>query len=318
MKTFKFGFALQILISFCLPCLAFAGKKPIWIYTSIYKEYTPGLQQAFEKENPEYELQFFQGGSEKIQAKVEAELLAKRPQADIVLTSNPFWGVELKKRGLLDDKFNQSETNYYSLMVIIVHKDLAAAQRPGAFSDLTKPEFKNLVQMGSPLESGTAFSSVAYFSKKYGWDYFKKLRENNLSSSGGNATVIQKVESGEKKIGLVLLENALAAKKKGSPIEIIYPSDGSIPIPSVQIVLKDAKEKEGAEKFGKFILSKKGQEVLREGYMYSVRKDVSAPEGAKPFAEVTKKSISWTPEVIANVAADSKNIKKQYSQIVLQ
>jgi iron(III) transport system substrate-binding protein len=296
------------------------AKSELWVYTSIYKEFAAPLEAAFEKAHPDIDAQVFQAGSEKIQAKVEAELLAKKPQADIMLTSDPFWSVDLERRGLAHarPKHNAVETNYYSLMVLIAHKNVPAAQRPQAFADLTKTEFKNLIQAGSPLESGTMFSTVAYLSRKYGWEYFEKLRANNLASNGGNSTVIQKVESGEKKIGIVLLENALAGLKRGSPIEIIYPSDGAIPIPSVQVILKDAKNKANAEKFADFVLSETGQTILRGGFMYAVHPKVPAPEGAKPLSEVTAKSTAWTPAIQGEVAAASKDIKKKFAALVLE
>ncbi len=304
-----------------LPLAAQASAKTeLWVYTSIYKEFAAPLEAAFEKKYPDVDVQVFQAGSEKIQAKVEAELLAKKPQADIMLTSDPFWSVDLKRRGLAYERPGRSaiETNYYSLMVMIAHKDFAAAKRPQAFQDLAKPEFKGLIQTGSPLESGTMFSTVAYLSRKYGWEFFEKLRANGVASSGGNSTVIQKVESGEKKVGIVLLENALAAQKRGSPVEIIYPEDGSIPIPSVQVILKDASHKKEAEQFADFVLSEDGQQILRGGFMYAVHPKVPAPEGAKPLAEVTAKSTAWTPEIQAQVADGAKDIKKKFAQLILE
>jgi iron(III) transport system substrate-binding protein len=211
-----------------------------------------------------------------------------------------------------------TETNYYSLMVMVAHKDYPKDKRPVSFQDLTQPVYKNQIQFGSPLESGTTFSTVAYLSRKYGWEYFEKLRANELASSGGNSTVIQKVESGEKKVGIVLLENALASIKRGSPIDIIYPSDGSIPIPSVQVILKDSRQKEAAATFADFVLSAPGQKLLLDGYMYSVRKDVPAPAGAKPFSEVTRKSVAWTPEMIKTVGSTSKEIKKKFSDLIFE
>jgi iron(III) transport system substrate-binding protein len=316
-------FAITLLLNFIFfsqTNMAMAAKKQVYVYTSIYKEFITPIQKAFEAKNPDVDLQVFQAGSEKIQAKVEAELLSRKPQVDIILTSDPFWAYDLQKRGLSNHQGNPADLklNYYSLMVMISHKNLAENQRPKSFSDLTKPAFKDLVQFGSPLESGTMFSSVAYLSKKYGWSYFKDLRSNGLASSGGNSTVIEKVESGEKKVGIVLLENALAAQKRGSPIEIIYPSDGSIPIPSVQVILKTTKEPGAAENFSKFIASKEGQELLRNGFMYSVNSADAAPAGARPLKLVTKNSEAWTPSRIAEVAGDAKKIKKQFNQIVLE
>jgi iron(III) transport system substrate-binding protein len=296
------------------------AKKDLWIYTSVYKEFAAPLADAFQAKHPEYSVQLFQSGSEKIQAKVEAEILANRPQADILLTSDPFWSQDLVKRGLATGRpgHEPAETNYYSVMVLIAGKSVPEAARPRSFADLTDPKFDHLIQAGSPLESGTTFSTVAILSRKYGWDYFEKLARNHLASNGGNSTVIQKVESGEKKIGVVLLENALAARKRGSPIEIIYPGDGVILIPSVQVLIKKSPNPEGAAQFAEFVLSPEGQKFLRAGYMYSVRKDIEAPEGAPPLKAISAKSTPWTPELVQLVGGQSKAIKQKFASIVLE
>lgn len=299
-----------------VPALA---KTDLWVYTSIYKEFAAPIEAAFEKKYPDIDVNVFQAGSEKIQAKLEAEVIAKKLQADVVATSDPFWSQDLVKRGLVfTDKTHPAvQTNYYSLMVMIAHKAVPAAARPKSFSDLVKPEFKDKVQMGSPLESGTTFSTVAYLSRKYEWSFFEKLRANGVVSSGGNSTVIQKVESGEKKLGVVLLENALAAQKRGSPVEIIYPEDGAVTIPSVQVILKDSAHVDAAKKFCDFLLSDEGQKLLVGGFMYSINPKIET-EGAKPLAEVTAKSTPWSDASVADVATGSKDIKKKFASIVLE
>jgi iron(III) transport system substrate-binding protein len=153
---------------------------------------------------------------------------------------------------------------------------------------------------------------------KFGWDYFDSLRKNNIGCSGGNSAVIQKVESGEKKVGVVLLENALAAIQRGSPIEIIYPSDGGIPIPSLQFIPRAAAHAAEAEKFSKFLLSAEGQELLRKGYMYPADLRIAGPAGALPFAKATEGSISWTPDRILQVSEHIKEIKNKFDDLVLE
>lgn len=296
------------------------AKSEVWIYTSIYKEFISEIEKDFEAKNPNIDVKVFQAGSEKIQAKIEAELMSKKVQADLVVTSGPFWSYGLEKRGLVHTLNGKPalQTNYNSLMVLIYHNSTPAQERPKSFKDLENPKYKRLLQFSSPLESGTAFATVAYLSEKYGWPYFEGLSQNMLASSGGNSAVIQKVESGEKKYGIVLLENALAAIKKGSPIGIIYPEDGSIPIPSIQVILKDSPNKQNAQTLSDYLLSKDGQNILRKGFMYSVRKDVQAPEGAEPFEKVVKKSTAWSPDRFFKFEADAKNIKRKYSELILE
>jgi iron(III) transport system substrate-binding protein len=296
------------------------AKTDLWIYTSVYKEFIAPIAHAFELKNPDIQVQVFQGGSEKIQAKVEAEVIAQRTQADLVMISDPFWGAQLTKRNLLYSRKGHSpyEANYISLMVMIAHKDVPTAQRPSKWSDLTDPKFKRRVQMGSPLESGTMFAAVAYLSDKLGWDYFDQLGKNIIASHGGNSAVIQKVESGEKKIGIVLLENALAAQKRGSPIDIIYPSDGGIPIESVQLILKASPHVTEAEKFASFILSPVGQKLLTDGYMYPINPTVPAPEGALSYPKAIQGFKPMSPEKVIEVSEHAKEIKTKFSELVLE
>lgn len=297
-----------------------ADKTKVWWYTSVYKEYATPIEKMFEQKNPKFDVEIFQAGSEKLLTKIEAELKAKKVQADVLSVSDAFYLNDLDKRGLLlkRDKVSSVRTNYYSVMVLITHKSQPKDKRPSSFADLAKPEFKSIVQMGSPLESGSQFSVVAYLQKTLGWSYFQKLRDNQIAANGGNSTVIQKVESGEKKIGVVLLENALASIKRGSPIEIIYPSEGSFPIPSVQGIFASTPNKEGASAFADFLLSKDGQSILRGGYMYSIDKSVPAPDSAKPLSEIVKGAPEWTPEFINEVNSQSKDIKKKFAQMILE
>ncbi len=296
------------------------GKTDVWVYTSIYKEFAAPIEAAFEAKNPDVNLQIFQAGSEKIQAKVESELLAKKIQADIVVTSDPFWSAELEKRGLAYAPKGQpaQRVNYNSLMVIIVNKALDAKTRPTSFADLTKPQFKDLIQSGSPLESGSMFAAVAYLSDKLGWTYFEGLRSNGLASTGGNSLVIQKVESGEKKVGVVLLENALASIKRGSPIEVVYPADGGILIPSTQVVLKNSPNPELARKFGDFLLGTEGQKLLVKGFMYPVDSKAGTPESAKSLADVTKGTKVFTTEFVTKTNEQAKVIKRKFAEMILE
>jgi len=297
-----------------------AEMQTLWVYTSVYKEYASELEKTFEHKYPQVDVQIFQAGSEKLQAKIEAEILSQKPVADLVMVSDPIWGRDLEKRDLVAiRKGHQTiEDNYYSAMVLIVHNKLPKDKRPTRFSDLIKPDFKSLIQMGNPLESGSTFTMVSILSQKLGWDYFKKLKENKIGSSGGNSSVIQKIESGEKKIGIVLLENALAAIKRNSPIEIIYPQDGAIIIPSIQVIMKKTAHFEIASQFADFVISKEGQEIIKSGYMYSVRKDVKAPDGALSFVELSKNAQQFSDTEMKDIGSKAKAIKKTFSEIILE
>src|SRR5207253_1444548 len=107
------------------------------------------------------------------------------------------------------------------VMVIGYNTDIyKEAEAPKSFADLVLPKFKNKIAMGSPLESGTTFTTVALLSEKLGWDYFSKLRANGALSAGGNSAVLSRIETKERPVGIILLENLLAARRKNPKIAI--------------------------------------------------------------------------------------------------
>ena len=304
---------ILFLLAIALPHILWA-KQELWVYTSMYKEYIAALKKDFEQKNPDIEIQVFQAGSEKIQVKIEAELIAQKTQADILMLSDPFWPIALEKRNLLESIDGKSIfNNYYSSMVMIRHNTIDAKDAPKSFADLTQTKFKNQVCMGSPLESGTSFASLAHLISKYSWQFFKNLRANELLFQGGNSAVIQKVETGERKFGIVLLENALAAKKRSSPIEIIYPSDGAVIIPSVNVILKSSPNKVAAKKFSDYLLTKDAQNIMLSGYMYSVLPGFPSPQGALPWSELTQASELWSQDFLNSTQLQARDIKRKFS-----
>ena len=77
----------------------------------------------------------------------------------------------------------------------------------------------------------------------YGWDYFKKLKNNQTIAQGGNSSVEKKDSVKERPVGWVLLENLLRFQDKDKRLEIIYPEDGVVTHSNVMAITKK-KEKE--------------------------------------------------------------------------
>ena len=176
----------------------------------VLAELQPELDRAF----PDFHVEFFQGGSEVVAAKVAAEMAGGRTQADVILTSDPFWYAELKQAGkllpyvpaaasaipaALKDPDGVYVTNRIPFMVIGYNPEKAAGTpRPKRWADLSTPAFQKKVTLGSPLESGTTFTAVAFLSESPGWTFFETLRRQDAISAGGNSAVIQRLETGER------------------------------------------------------------------------------------------------------------------------
>ena len=87
------------------------------------------------------------------------------------------------------------------------------------------------------------------------------------------------VASGSHKYGIILDYVAVTAKKKGSPVDYVYPKEGVVAIHQPIAILKDSNNTAGAKKFIAFMTSKEGQRlVVKLGYrpLYG---DVAPPKG---------------------------------------
>lgn len=329
MKKTLLAFALLFTVSGCTPK---DNKKTFWIYTSMYKDVISDLQPRLEKAFPDVKFQFYQAGSEEVAAKVQAEMLAGKPKADMLISSDRFWYEELAaKNNLVPFKVaNDAEIltdykhpeNFYAtlcfpVMVIAYNSEaIPEKEAPKSFKELADPKWKDKVSMPSPLASGTSFTTVAFLTKKYNWDLFKSLRQNNFIAEGGNSGVIRRLQSKERPVGIVLLENVLRLTATDPRIKIVVPADGAIIQSNVLAIPKKDNDPALAKKIADWMFSKEGQESMVKGYMYASVKGYSAPQGAPEFTDLTKSSVSWSREFIADTMKSREQIKDQFSKIV--
>ena len=154
---------------------------------------------------------------------------------------------------------------------------------PKTFKDFaTDPSLKGYISMGNPLTSGTAFAAVASLTQDnhYGEDYLKGLAANKVMIESGS-TAINKLQTGECAAIMILEESILKALKDaedaGTPVtnlEVIYPEDGVVLIPStVMTVAEDHSANvniDACEALENWLLSEEAQKLIMEGFMHSV------------------------------------------------
>ncbi len=320
-----------------LQVLAMTGcedKRTVWIYTSLYKEVIAEMEPLLQKALPDVDVRWFQGGSENIAAKITAEMAAGGTQADIIMTSDPFWYYDLKKQGKLlsyessgakkipaqlRDPDHAFAAVRVPVMVIGYNGEAYQPEEvPKSWKDLSDSKWKSKLSMGSPLESGTNFTFVAMLSKLYGWEYFSSLRKFELVAAGGNSSVISRIETRERPVGAVLLENILKARRKGSPVKIVYPSDGAVQVPSPIAILAGTKNPELSKLVYEWFFTDDAQKAIVGGWMYSPVPSIPSPEGAKPWAELAAGGLmKWSPQVLGELFGQRDQIKAKFSEVVL-
>jgi iron(III) transport system substrate-binding protein len=271
----------------------------LMIYTSIYPDIIKLVEPELKKAFPDLTIEWFQGGTEKVVAKMAAEIEAKKIGADLLMVADPSYYLYLKGEDLLLPYKSQhfdavavekdADGAYagvrISNVIIAYNTNLVKKEEaPKSFKDLTDPKWKDQVVLVDPTQSGTALNSTYTLSQKYGWEFFEQLKANGAVAGGGNSAVEKKLVSGEFKVAVILEENILKVKDKGEPVDLVYPEDGVIIIPSPIGILKTTQNAEAAKAVTDWWLSPEGQKAVVTGWMHSVRTDVESPKGAAPLA----------------------------------
>lgn len=295
------------------------GVAEVWVYTSIYQEVIDQLTPAIEAELPGVTIAWFQGGSEKVAQRWEAEHEAGRSRACLVATSDPGWYVDLHERGQLlpyvsplalrmDRSWIREDFAPFRLGFMVLAASVDDA--PRSFRELTDPRWKDRFSSGDPLASGTTFSTLAAWEEAYGQDFVRALYGNGWIAAGGNSAVMTRMESGERPIGVVLLENLLM---KPGVARIIVPEDGAVPIPGMLAIPRDCAEPEAARRVYDWLMGESAQRAIVAGNMYSPFPDVAPPVGAPPLAELPR--FHPDGDLLTYMAENSAALKARYQDL---
>jgi iron(III) transport system substrate-binding protein len=314
-------------------CNRGASKPELWVYTSLYKDTIADLQPRLAAQFPDFQVNFFQAGSEEVAAKVNAEELAGGTKADLLIFSDRFWFEEMAQKGRLHKHVPEgarkvpetlrSAGGFYSavslpVMVMVYNGEaIPESQAPRSFKEMADPKWKGKFCTGSPLSSGTNFTTVAFLQKAYGWDYFRALRKNDTIAEGGNSAVIRRVETRERPVGWVLLENALRLKAD-TRVKVIYPTDGPILQSNVLAITQKKEPRAHAEKLADWFFGAEGQEAMTRSFMYPAVPGIADPKGAAPLSQVLATAPKWSPELLQDFMKSREAIKEEFSRIMLQ
>lgn len=319
-KFIYFVIAISITLVFSSCASSASSTRPsgrIVIYTSMYPDVITSLNRALQRQFPNITIDFVYGGTGQIQARVASEIARGKLGADILMVAEPAYSVELKELGLLHSfissqaaslafDYDQDGAWYpvrVSNMVLAFNPQRYNRDAvPVSFYDFANERrYRGAVAMSNPLTSGTTKAAITALRDKYGYEFFNALGSQNIAIES-SAVALPKLEIGEWRAVMVLEESVLRRRQEAmSALEIIYPSDGTIMIPST-IMIVDGKwsasnNTKAAEHIANWLLSVEGQHVIVDGWMHSVRKDFTrSPFGSIPLAEIKANSMPFNWE----------------------
>lgn len=310
------------------------NENTVWVYTSMFPETIEFFKAALVKKFPDIKVEWYQNGSENIAAKIATEEMAGEVQANIILTADIFWFQQKVREGFfaphhpdisydMPVEFRDNDWHFttprISTMVIGYNKKFVSeTDAPKSWAELADAKWKGKVTSGSPLESGTNYSAMINLAYKYGYDFLKKLRANDLMSAGGNSAVMQRLVTGERPVGVILLENVLNEQARNPDIAFVYPSDGAVVIPGPMGITKATKNMDATKKIYDYFLSDEGQAISLKGRVHVIDPQVGAPDGAKPLADIRANAFTIDDKFYEFVKNEQSGFKAKYSDIMFQ
>ena len=298
--------------------------KVVW-YTSLALPSAEKVAKLFETAYPGIKVEVHRTGSERILSRVMQELQAGIKNVDVVHTSDAGHFVLLKNKSLLlkytpagVDRFPagfKDKDGYYfglraTVSVIAYNtKVLAATEAPKTWKDLLDPKWKGKMVTAHPGYSGVIATHVLALVNQHGWDYFKQLAQNQLMLVQSAVDPSGVVASGERLVAVDGGEYTFyQTKKKGNPLEIVYPKEGVPLIVSPTAIMSFAAHPNAAKLFTDFGFSREVQQVMADSEgLYTGHPDVKYPTDKPKLSEL--KLLSVDPEELEK---RNEEIKKRF------
>jgi iron(III) transport system substrate-binding protein len=268
--------------------------KVVW-YTSLALTSSEKVAKLFETAYPGVKVEVHRTGSQRILQRMMQELQAGIKNVDVVHTSDAGHYVLLKEKKLLmrytpagvdafGAGFKDKDGYHYGLRAtvnVIAYntKALSPAEAPRTWKDLLDPKWRGRLVTAHPGYSGVIATHVLALVHLHGWDYFKALAQNKpmLVQSAVDPSGV--VASGERPVAVDGGDYTFyQVKKKGNPVEIVYPKEGVPLVVSPSAITSFAPHPNAARLFTDFIFSREIQQVLAdtEG-LYSGHPQVTYP-----------------------------------------
>jgi len=277
--------------------------KVVW-YTSLVLPSAEKVAKLFEAAYPGIKVEVHRTGSQRILQRVMQELQAGIKTVDVVHTSDAGHYVFLKDKKLLarytpagvdgfPAGFKDRDGYWYGLRAtvnVIAYntKIVTAAEAPKTWKDLLDPKWKGKLVTAHPGYSGVIATHVLALVHLNGWDYFKALAQNKVMLVQSAADPPSTVASGERAVAVNGGEySAYQLKKKGAPIELVYPKEGVPLVVSPTAITVWAPHPNAARLFTDFTFTREVQQVMADSEgLYSGHAEVKYPADKPKFTEL--------------------------------
>jgi iron(III) transport system substrate-binding protein len=270
-------------------------------------------------------VELFRSGGSAVLRRFLQEIDARRVVADVMTISDPAAASALIKRDLLvpfrprnfdkiRDEVKDPQGHHIAqrlnLVGIIARSD-KSLELPRNWTDLTDPKYRRLLVMPDPSYTAIQLMVVGTLSQKYGWDFYHKLRANDIMIVQSHQQVSDTLTRGERLIAAEGADQyAWKDRKAGHKIQTIWPSDGAFAIAAPTAIIKGGSHPNAAKALAEFMIGDTVQKLFPGEGIYAARSDVEPPPGNPPLGQLKLMTVDY-----GYIEKESKNLKNRFNEI---
>jgi iron(III) transport system substrate-binding protein len=303
LKRFLSIVAMVLVLAVMLVVPTMSAEKVV-VYTTLDEPLAREVFAAFEKKTG-IKVEWVRLATGECVARLEAE--ASNPQASMWFGGVGLGHIEAANKGLttpylspnaknIPAKF-RDKNNYWtgiyagalSFACSVDRLKQLKAEAPTSWADLTKPVFRNEIQMANPGTSGTAYNVIATLVQLWGeqkaFAYLKELDKNIAQYTKSGSAPGKSAALGECAIGIGYAHDQVKLVTQGYDIKITFPSEGTgYEVASISLV-KGGKQMENAKKLYDWALTAEAARIYASTCTVPFV-EVPLMKGAIPFTQV--------------------------------
>ncbi len=300
--------------------------RVVW-YTAMALEVAEQVAHIFEK-TYSIRVELTRSASERVVARVLQEAQAGVNNVDVIEVSEAGDFALLKQRGLLRVYHPKSYEQFPS--TFLLDKDgyfhawratvaqpvyntrlVPATAAPKSWKDLLDTRWKDKL-LKVHYVSGAGTNVMAALTKIYGWEYYRHLRKNNPVIVQAASQGVNIVAAGERAI---LVEgnyyNTMRLKAKGSPVDVIFPTEGVVLVLSPAGIAQKSPHPHAAMFFLDYMFSEQTQQLLIDKTrLYVPHPNVKYPADMPPLNQLKTLTVP-----VDELVKRQGEIKRMFSEI---
>ena len=302
-----------------------APSGKLVIYTSQAPEIAQQTVDAFKAAYPNVDVEWTRNGTTQLMNVLKTEMMSGGAKPDVLLIADAINLGALKNQNQLysykdaplshiNPSFYDKDKTFFGTKIIatVIAYNTQHAQPIDSWNALAVEANKGQIAMPSPLYSGAALYKLHtdINTPTIGWNFYKKLAAIGVAPQGGNGPALKAVASGLDKYGIITDADVILAKKKGSPVDLVYPKEGVSYVTEPVAIMKSVHNLPAAKAFVNFMLSEQGQKLVVEQGNRPVDDRVSAPAGFTPINKIKL----LTPDVVKAIKEDA-TVRDQFTAL---